>query len=55
MPGHTRSQYEDSYRYPTYDAEVDTGRLDAPDAAAAVLAGWRARTVPPLQLVHIPY
>ena len=47
MPGQAQSQYEDAYRYPTYDAEVDTGRLDAQAAAAAVLAGWRARTVAP--------
>jgi chloramphenicol 3-O phosphotransferase len=44
MPGHARAQYEDSYRYPTYDAEVDTGTLDPDAAAASVLAGWRART-----------
>ena len=43
MLGHARSQYEDSYRYPTYDAEVDTGTLDPDTAAAAVLAGWHAR------------
>lgn len=45
MPGHARAQYEDSYRYPTYDAEVDTGTLDPDAAAVAVLAGWRARAV----------
>jgi chloramphenicol 3-O phosphotransferase len=44
MPGHARAQYEESYRYPKYDAEVDTGKLDPDAAAAAVLAGWRART-----------
>jgi chloramphenicol 3-O phosphotransferase len=43
MPGHARAQYEDSYRYPAYDAEVDTGTLDPGAAAAAVLAGWRSR------------
>jgi chloramphenicol 3-O phosphotransferase len=43
MPGHARSQYEDSYRYPTYDSEVDTGVLDPDAAAAAVLGAWRAR------------
>lgn len=43
MPGHARAQYEDSYRYPAYDAEVDTGTLDPDAAAAAVLAGWRSR------------
>jgi len=43
MPGQARSQYEDAYRYPTYDAEVDTGVLAPDAAAAAVLAGWRAR------------
>jgi chloramphenicol 3-O phosphotransferase len=44
MLGHARAQYEDSYRYPTYDAEVDTGTLDPDAAADAVLAGWRARS-----------
>ena len=44
MPGHARSQYEDSHRHPSYDAEVDTGSLTPDAAAAAVLAGWRART-----------
>jgi chloramphenicol 3-O phosphotransferase len=43
VSGHARSQYEASYRYPAYDAEVDTGALDPDAAAAAVLAGWRAR------------
>ena len=43
MPGHARSQYEDAYRWPVYDAEVDTGTLDPEAAAAAVLSGWRAR------------
>jgi Chloramphenicol 3-O-phosphotransferase len=43
MAGHARAQYEDSYRYPTYDAEVDTGTLDPDAAAAAVIASWRAR------------
>ena len=43
MPGHARAQYDDSYRYPMYDAEVDTGILDPDAAAAAVIAGWRAR------------
>jgi chloramphenicol 3-O phosphotransferase len=43
MAGHARAQYEDSYRYPIYDAEVDTGTLDADTAAAAVLRGWHAR------------
>jgi chloramphenicol 3-O phosphotransferase len=44
MPGHARAQYDDAYRYPIYDAEVDTGELE-PDAAAAVVhAGWHART-----------
>lgn len=43
VPGHARAQYEDSYRYPTYDAAVDTGILDPDAAAAAVLAEWRAR------------
>jgi chloramphenicol 3-O-phosphotransferase len=44
MPGHARAQYDDAYRYPIYDAEVDSGELD-PDAAAAVVhAGWHART-----------
>jgi chloramphenicol 3-O phosphotransferase len=43
MPGHARAQYEDSYRYPTYDTEVDTGILDPDTAAAAVLSGWHAR------------
>ena len=42
MSGHARAQYEDSYRYSTYDAEVDTGTLDPEAAAAAVLAGWRS-------------
>ncbi len=44
MPGQARAQYEDAYRYPTYDAEVDTGTLDPDAAAAVVLAEWRART-----------
>jgi chloramphenicol 3-O phosphotransferase len=44
MPGHARAQYEDAYRHPTYDAEVDTGTLDPDAAAEVVLAGWRART-----------
>jgi chloramphenicol 3-O-phosphotransferase len=44
MAGHARAQYEDSYRYPTYDAVVDTGVLDPDAAAATVLAGWRARS-----------
>jgi chloramphenicol 3-O phosphotransferase len=43
MRGHARAQYEDSYRYPTFDAEVDTGRLDPESAAAAVIQAWRAR------------
>lgn len=43
MTGHARSQYEQAYRYPTYDAHVDTGVLDPDAAAAAVCAGWRAR------------
>jgi len=43
MPGHARAQYEDSYRYPAYDAEVDTGKLDPESAAAAVIQAWRAR------------
>jgi chloramphenicol 3-O phosphotransferase len=43
MPGQARSQYEDAYRYPIYDATVDTGRLAPDDAAEAVLTGWRAR------------
>lgn len=43
MSGHARSQYEIAYRYPTYDAHVDTGTLDPDAAAAAVCAGWRAR------------
>ena len=43
MAGHARAQYEDAYRYPTYDAEVDTGTLDPDAAAAAVLRGWHAR------------
>ena len=38
-----RAQYEDSYRYPTYDAEVDTGKLDPERAAAAVIQACRAR------------
>jgi len=44
LPGHARAQYEDSYRWPAYDAEVDTGVLEPDAAAAAVLAGWRARS-----------
>lgn len=44
LPGQARSQYEDAYRYPSYDAEVDTGLLDPDAAAGVVLAGWRART-----------
>jgi chloramphenicol 3-O phosphotransferase len=44
MLGHARSQYEDVYRYPTYDSEVDTGTLDPDAAAAVVLASWRAGT-----------
>jgi len=43
MPGHARAQYEDSYRHPEYDAEVDTGLLDPDAAAAAVIASWRDR------------
>ena len=43
MAGQARSQYEDAYRYPAYDADVDTGSLDPDAAAAVVLAGWRAR------------
>jgi chloramphenicol 3-O phosphotransferase len=43
MPGHARAQYEDSYRYPTYDAEVDTGKLDPDSAADAVIRAWRVR------------
>jgi chloramphenicol 3-O phosphotransferase len=43
MPGQARSQYDDAYRYPTYDAEVDTGVLDPDAAATAVLTAWRAR------------
>ena len=43
MPGHARSQYDEVYRYPAYDAEVDTGTLDPDAAAAAVLVGWRSR------------
>jgi chloramphenicol 3-O phosphotransferase len=46
MPGHARAQYEDAYRHPAYDAEVDTGALDPDAAAAAVLAGWRDRRRP---------
>ena len=42
-PATRRAQYEDSYRYPTYDSEVDTGTLDPDAAAAAVLRGWHAR------------
>ncbi len=44
MHGQARSQYEDVYRYPVYDAEADTGILEPDAAADAVLAGWRART-----------
>jgi chloramphenicol 3-O phosphotransferase len=44
MPGHARAQYDHSYRYPTYDAEVDTGTLEPDAAAAVVVAGWRRRT-----------
>jgi chloramphenicol 3-O phosphotransferase len=44
MPGQARSQYEDAYRFQTFAAEVDTGVLDPQEAAAAVLAGWRARS-----------
>jgi chloramphenicol 3-O phosphotransferase len=43
MPGQARAQYEDSYRYPKYDAEVDTGELDPESAAAAVIQTWRTR------------
>ena len=43
MPGQARSQYDVVYRYASYDAAVDTGRLDPEAAAAAVLAEWRAR------------
>jgi chloramphenicol 3-O phosphotransferase len=43
MPGHARAQYEDSYRYPTYDTAVDTGKLDPENAADAVIHAWRAR------------
>jgi chloramphenicol 3-O-phosphotransferase len=43
MDGHARSQYELAYRYPRYDAEVDTGKLDPDAAADVVLKGWRAR------------
>jgi chloramphenicol 3-O phosphotransferase len=43
MLGQARAQYEDAYRYPTYDAEVDTGTLDPDTAAVAVLRGWHAR------------
>ncbi len=43
MPGHARSQYEAAYRYPTYDAEVDTGILDPDVAASVVHRGWHAR------------
>jgi chloramphenicol 3-O phosphotransferase len=46
IPGQARAQYDDAYRVPTYDAAVDTGTLDPEAAAAAVLAGWRARTAP---------
>jgi chloramphenicol 3-O phosphotransferase len=45
MPGHARAQYEDSYRYPTYDADVDTGELDPESAAEAVIQAWRARHI----------
>lgn len=43
MRGHARAQYEDAYRYPAYDAEVDTGVLDPEAAAEAVIADWRNR------------
>jgi chloramphenicol 3-O phosphotransferase len=43
IPGHARAQYEDSYRYATYDAEVDTGKLDPERAADAVIRAWRAK------------
>jgi chloramphenicol 3-O phosphotransferase len=43
MIGHAQAQYEDSYRYPAYDAEVDTGLLDPEAAAAHVLKNWRKR------------
>jgi chloramphenicol 3-O phosphotransferase len=43
MPGHARAQYEDSYRFPTYDAEVDTGELDPERAADAVMQAWVMR------------
>ncbi len=43
MAGQARSQYDVVYRHATYDAAVDTGTLDPDAAAAAVLAGWRAR------------
>ena len=43
MPGHARAQYEDSYRYPTYDAEVDTGTLDPESAAETVIRDWHVR------------
>jgi chloramphenicol 3-O phosphotransferase len=42
-PGQARAQYEAAYRFPAFDAEVDTGRLSPDDGAAAVLAGWRRR------------
>jgi chloramphenicol 3-O phosphotransferase len=45
MVGQARAQYEDSYRFPVYDAEVDTGTLEPDAAADAVLAGWRDRTI----------
>jgi chloramphenicol 3-O phosphotransferase len=44
MQGQARSQYTEAYRYPRYDAQVDTGTLDPDAAADAVIAGWRART-----------
>lgn len=45
MTGQARSQYEDAYRFPAYDAEVDTGALDPEAAAEGVLVGWRARSI----------
>ena len=43
MRGQGRAQYEDSYRHPVYDAEVDTSQLDPHAAAAVVLEGWRRK------------
>jgi chloramphenicol 3-O phosphotransferase len=44
MQGQARSQYAEAYRYPRYDAQVDTGTLDPDAAAEVVVAGWRARS-----------